>query len=43
MYAILAKVDRTPEYLNKHILKMQGLVGLKLWDEFLKTENVNTP
>ena len=34
IYAILARVDRTPEYLNKYILKIQGLVRLRLWNEF---------
>ena len=33
-YAIFAKVDRIPEYLNKYILKIQGLVGVRLWNEF---------
>ena len=33
-YAILARIDRTPEYLNKYILKIQGLIGLRLWNEF---------
>ena len=27
-------VIRTPEYLNKYILKIQGPVGLRLWNEF---------
>ena len=37
-YAILARVDRTLEYLNKYILKIQGSVGLRLWNEFSTSE-----
>ena len=33
-YAILAKIDSIPEYLNKYILKIQGPVGVRLWNEF---------
>ena len=29
-YAILVKVDRTPKYLNKYILKIQGPMGIIL-------------
>lgn len=29
-YAILARVNRTLEYLNKYILKIQGPIGLRL-------------
>ena len=42
-YAILASVDRTPEYLNKCILKIQWLVGLRLWNEFSTSEYKNSP
>ena len=36
-YAILARVDRTPEYLNKYILKIQGPVGLRLYQKNLSS------
>ena len=42
-YAILAKIDRIPEYLNKYILKIQGLVGVRLWNEFSTSEYKNSP
>ena len=42
-YAILARVDRTPEYLNKYILKIQGPVGLTLLNEFSTSEYKNSP
>ena len=42
-YAILARLDRTPEYLNKYILKIQGPIRLKLWNEFLTFEYKNSP
>ena len=42
-YAILARVDRTLEYLNNYILKIQGSVGLRLWNEFLTFEYKNSP
>ena len=42
-YAILARVYKTPEYLNKYILKIQGLVGLRLWNEFSTSEYKNSP
>ena len=42
-YAILARVDRTPEYLNKYILKIQGPIGLRLWNEFSNFEYKNSP
>ena len=43
-YAILARVDRTPEYLNKYIyiLKIQGHVGLRIWNEST-SEYKNSP
>ena len=37
-YAILAKIDRIPEYLNKYILKIQGPVVVRLWNEFSTSE-----
>ena len=42
-YAILAKIDRIPEYLNKYILKIQGPVGVRLWNEFSTSEYKNSP
>ena len=42
-YAILARVDGTPEYLNKYILKIQGPIGLGLWNEFTTSEYKNSP
>ena len=42
-YAILAKVDRIPKYLNKYILKIQGHVGIRLWNEFSTFEYRNSP
>ena len=42
-YAILVRVDKTPEYLNKYILKIQGPVGLRLWNEFSTFEYKNSP
>ena len=42
-YAILDKIDRIPEYLNKYILKIQGPVGVRLWNEFLTSEYKNSP
>ena len=41
-YAILAKIDKIPEYLNKYILKIQGLVGVRLWNEFSASEYKNS-
>ena len=37
-YAILAKIDRMPEYLNKRILKIQGPIRVRLWNEFSTSE-----
>ena len=42
-YEILAKIDRIPEYLNKYILKIQGPVGVRLWNEFSTSEYKNSP
>ena len=42
-YTILAKIDRMPEYLNKYILKIKGLVGVRLWNEFSTSEYKNSP
>ena len=42
-YAILVKVDRTPKYLNKYILKIQGPMGIILWNEFLTSKYKNSP
>ena len=42
-YEILAKIDRVPEYLNKYILKIQGPVGVRLWNEFSTSEYKNSP
>ena len=42
-YAILARVDKTPAYLNKYILKIQGPVGHRLWNEFSTSEYKNSP
>ena len=42
-YAILAKIDRKPEYLNKYILKIQGPIGVRLWNEFSTSEYKNSP
>ena len=42
-YAILAKIDRVPKYLNKYILKIEGLVGVRLWNEFSTSEYYNSP
>ena len=42
-YAILAKIDRIPEYLNKYILKIQGLICVQLWNEFSTSEYKNSP
>ena len=42
-YAILAKIDRIPEYLNKYILKIQGPIGVRLWNEFSTSEYKNSP
>ena len=42
-YAILTRIDRTPKYLNKYILKIQGPVGLRLWNEFTTSEYKNSP
>ena len=42
-YAILARVDKTPEYLNKYILKIQGPIGLWLCNEFTTFEYKNSP
>ena len=42
-YEILARVDRTSEYLNKYILKIQGPVGLTLLNEFSTSEYKNSP
>ena len=42
-YAVLAIVDRTPKYLNKYILKIQGPVGLMQWNEILTSEYKNSP
>ena len=42
-YVILARVDKTPEYLNIYILKIQGPVGLRLWNEFSTFEYKNSP
>ena len=42
-YAILAGVDKTPEDFNKYILKIQGFVGLRLWNEFSTSEYKNSP
>ena len=42
-YAILARVNRTLEYLNKYILKIQGPIGLRLWIEFSTSEYKNSP
>ena len=39
----LAIVDRTPEYLNKYILKIQGPVGLMQWNEISTSEYKNSP
>ena len=42
-YAILVRVDRTPKYLNKYILKIQGPIGLRLWNKFSTFEYKNSP
>ena len=42
-YASLAKIDRIPEYLNKYILKIQGPVRVRLWNEFSTSEYKNSP
>ena len=42
-YAILARVDRTHEYLNKYILKIQQPIGVRLWNEFSTSEYKNSP
>ena len=42
-YAIFARVDRTPEYLNKYILKIQGPIGLRLWNEFSTSKYKYSP
>ena len=42
-YAILARVDRTLEYLNKCLLQIQWLVELRLWNEFSTSEYKNSP
>ena len=42
-YAILTRVDKTPEYLNNYILKIQGLVGLRLWNEISTSKYKNSP
>ena len=42
-YAILAREDKTPAYLNKYILKIQGPVRLRLWNEFSTSEYKNSP
>ena len=42
-YAILARVNRTLEYLNKYILKIQGPIGLRLWNDFSTSEYKNSP
>ena len=36
-------IDRIPEYLNKYILKIQGPVGVRLWNEFSTSEYKNSP
>ena len=41
-YAILARVNRTLEYLNKYILKIQGPIGLRLWNDFSTSEYKNS-
>ena len=41
-YAIIARVYRTPEYLNKYILKIQEPVGLRLWNEFTTSKYKNS-
>ena len=43
IYAILARVDRTPEYLNNYILKIQQPIGVRLWNEFSTYEYKNSP
>ena len=42
-YAILTRIDRTPKYLNKYILKIQGPGGLRLWNEFSTSKYKNSP
>ena len=42
-YAILAIFHRTLEYLNKYILKIQGPMGFRLWNEFSTFEYKNSP
>ena len=42
-YSILARVGRTPKYLNKYILKIQGPGGLKLWNKFSTSKYKNSP
>ena len=42
-YVIIARVGRTPKYLNKYILKIQGPIGLKLWNEFSTSKYKNSP
>ena len=42
-YAILAKIDRIPKYLKIYILKIQGPVGVRLWNEFSTSEYKNSP
>ena len=42
-YAIIAKIDRIPEYLNKYIFKIQEPVGVRLWNEFSTSEYKNSP
>ena len=36
-------IDRIPEYLNEYILKIQGPVGVRLWNEFSTSEHKNSP
>ena len=42
-YAILAKVDRIPKYLNKYILKIQGPIGFRLWNGFSTAKYRSSP
>ena len=42
-YVVLVKIDRILEYLNKYILKIQGPVGVKLWNEFSTSKYKNYP